>query len=168
MAHDTAIDKSNDMVSRWVRTLTPFAMLLLRVGVGVVMFAHGWSKLTDLAGWRGQVAELGLPAPDVLAGLAIAGELLGGAGLILGLLTPLAAVGVLAVMVVAIAKVHAGNGLFAQNNGWEHPLVIGLVALFFVARGGGRFSLDSLILRAARQRRAHRRHPPVAREPVHA
>jgi putative oxidoreductase len=155
-------------LSRWHRVLTPYASTLLRLGVGIVMFAHGWSKLTDWAGWRDQVAALGLPAPDLLGALAIMGELLGGAGLILGLLTPLAAIGVLAVMVVAIAKVHAGNGLFAQNGGWELPLVIGLVALYFVARGGGRYSLDALIARRWRERRVRGRTAPVAGEPVHA
>jgi putative oxidoreductase len=111
---------------------------------------------------------LGLPAPDVMAALAVMGELLGGAGLILGLLTPLAAFGVLAVMVTAIAKVHVGNGLFAQNGGWELPLVIGLVALYFIARGGGRYSLDAILARKWSERRVQRREAPVGREAVPA
>jgi putative oxidoreductase len=155
-------------LSRWHRTVTPFASMLLRVGVGIVMLAHGWSKLIDWNGWREQVVALGLPAPDVMAALAVMGELLGGAGLILGLLTPLAALGVLAVMVVAIAKVHAGNGLFASNGGWELPLVIGLVALFFVARGGGLYSLDAILARKWRERRVQRREVRVGREAVPA
>jgi hypothetical protein len=50
-------------------------------------------------------------------------------------------------MIVAIAVVHAGNGLFTQNGGWEYPLTILLVSLAFVARGAGRYSLDAWLKR---------------------
>src|SRR5690606_7305606 len=118
-----------------------------------VMAAHGWQKLTGFATWRGNVEQMDLPAPEVLAVLATIAELGGGIALILGALTPLAALGVLCVMVVAIATVHAGNGPFVADGGWELALLIGLVALFFVTRGGGPYSVDALLRRRVRSRR---------------
>jgi putative oxidoreductase len=128
----------------------------LRVGVGVIMVTHGWLKLVDMQSWMGTVESLGLPMPGLMAWLAVAGELLGGAGLIVGLLTPIAAFGVLCSMVAAIATVHWGNGLLAQNNGFEYPLTLGLVVLYFIARGAGPLSVDAA-LQAARRRVAERR-----------
>ena len=125
------------------------ALAVLRVGTGVIMIAHGWQKVTGFSEWQRNVDGLGVPFPDIAAVLAVVGELGGGIGLVLGLLTPLAALGVLAVMVTAIATVHAENGLFAADNGFEFPLLIALVTLFFVARGAGRYSVDALIRRRA-------------------
>jgi putative oxidoreductase len=137
---------------------------VLRGVLGVVMTAHGWQKLTAFADWHAQVVQLGIPVPDVTAWLAIAGELLGGLGLLFGLLTRIAGVGVLGVMVVAIATVHIGNGLFAQNGGFEFPLLIAATALYFVATGAGPVSLDALLRRHTRQKRAapHEREHPRA------
>lgn len=144
-------------LNRARRALTPFALLALRVGVGVIMVVHGWGKLTHWDAWRDQVVALGIPAPNIMAGLAVAGELAGGAGLIVGLITSVAALGILGVMTVAIATVHAGNGLLAENNGFELPLTLGLVALLFLVRGGGRFSLDALLARRFQAWRRERR-----------
>ncbi len=120
-------------------------LTILRVVAGVIMAAHGWQKLWGLQEWRNQVAALGLPWPEVTSYLAVAGEFLGGAGLILGLFTPLAALGVSSVLVVAILSVHLPHGLFAQNNGFEHPLALLAIGVFFIARGGGPWSLDALL-----------------------
>jgi putative oxidoreductase len=119
------------------------ALTLLRVGTGIIMTTHGWMKLTDLAGTHQTFASLGIPFPDAAAYLAVAGELFGGLGLIVGLLTPIAAFGVLATMIAAIAFVHWPSGLLAQNNGFEYPLTVGLVALYFLVRGAGPVSLDA-------------------------
>ena len=123
------------------------AFLLLRIGVGVIMVAHGTMKLSDPAGTAAQFAQIGIPLPSAAVVLAIAGEFLGGLGLLLGALTRVAALGPLCTMIVAIATVHAGNGLFTQNGGWEYPLTILLVSLAFVFRGAGRYSLDAWLRR---------------------
>jgi putative oxidoreductase len=127
--------------------IEPAGMTLLRLAAGIVLAAHGWMKATNFPEWKQNVVQMGLPLPDVLAPLAVAGELGGGIGLILGALTPLAALGTLAVMLTAILKVHAGNGLFAQNNGFEFPFVLLWVSLYFVIRGGGPVSIDALFTR---------------------
>lgn len=129
------------------KRFVPYALTLLRVVVGVVLIAHGVDKLADPAGSAAFFAQAGVPAPRLAVWLAIAGELGGGIGLLVGLLTPLAALGAALVMASAIFTVHLGKGLFASNGGWEFPLVMMLVALFFVVRGGGPFSLDTVIER---------------------
>jgi putative oxidoreductase len=118
------------------------AALVLRVTAGVIMFAHGYLKLTGFDAWKEQVVSLGIPLPDIAAPLAVAGELLGGAGLVMGLLTPLAAFGVGSTLLVAILSVHLPHGLFAKDGGFEFPLIMLMVAIFFAVRGGGIFSLD--------------------------
>lgn len=142
-------------------TSSPITLTALRVGVGIIMMAHGWLKVTDVAGWKQLLQQLDIAAPEVTAWLAIAGELLGGAGLLLGLLTPLAGLGVLAVMLTAIVTVHLPHGLLASNNGFEYPLTLALVAAFFIARGAGPFSLDALISSRGRGHRTSEVPPPA-------
>jgi putative oxidoreductase len=117
---------------------------LLRVVVGLIMLAHGVQKIEGLSAWEGNVAQLGFPVPELFARLAIAGELLGGAGLMVGLLTPVAAFGVLAVLVTAILGVHIEHGLFAQDGGYEYPLTLACAALMFMLNGAGALSLDAV------------------------
>ena len=123
----------------------------LRIVTGVIMTAHGWSKLTDLASWQNKVADLGIPYPELAAYLAIAGELLGGLGLIFGLLTRVASVGVISVLAVAIFTVHLDNGLLAQNGGFELPLLLLVSALFILITGPDRLSADTFLRRRARR-----------------
>lgn len=132
----------------------------LRIAVGIIFIAHGFQKLVDIGGTAQAFAGMGIPMPFTATYLAIAGELLGGIGLLLGLLTRLAALGPALVMITAIWFVHWGKGLYAQNGGWEFPLTLLLVSIYFVARGAGAFSIDYAISRARARRREYRREPP--------
>lgn len=129
------------------------ALTVLRVVVGVVMAAHGLQKVMDPSQFQGHLTQMGFPMPSVLTYLTIAGELFGGLGLIVGLLTPIAAFGVACVMGVAVLAVHLKHGLFAANGGFEYPLVLLASALWFMAAGAGPWSVDALI-RAARNTRS--------------
>lgn len=149
---EVAAHRGMERLHRLSALARPYALTVLRVTVGVIMIVHGYMKLTGFQGWTEHVASLGIPLPEVMAPLAIAGELGGGIGLVVGLLTPVAAAGVLSTMLFAIFFVHLGNGLLAKNGGFEYPLTMGVVALYFVARGAGRFSLDALIFRRLRER----------------
>jgi putative oxidoreductase len=111
------------------------------------MAVHGWSKLQDIPGLIENFKGMGFPSPDILAYLAIAGEFGGGLGLILGFLTPIAALGVFSTMAVAVFHVHWKNGLLAKDGGFEYPLTLMLVAFFFVMHGAGPISLDALFCR---------------------
>jgi putative oxidoreductase len=147
----------NDFANRESRVGT-VGLTLLRMVTGVILTAHGWEKLVGYREWHDNVVSLGLPFPDVLAPLAIAGELAGGVGLVLGLLTRVAGLGAAITMAVAIATVHISHGLFARNNGFEFPLLLLTSSLFFVLRGGGAASLDALWSRRPGDRVVENRH----------
>jgi len=137
------------------------ALTLLRIGVGAIFMAHGWQKLSDIQGTAAMFAHQGLPNPTLMVYLAILGEFFGGLGLALGALTPLAALGPVCTMAAAIYFVHRDNGLFAQNGGWEYPLTLLLIALYFVTHGAGSLSVDALVAK-------HRRQPSRRRGRVEA
>lgn len=123
------------------------ASLLLRVIVGATMFAHGYNhaygggKIPGTAGW---FESMGLRPGRLHAWLASINEMGGGALLIVGLLTPLAAAAVIGSVVVAMVIAHARNGffIFRPGQGYEYVLVLAVVSLAIGALGGGRVSLD--------------------------
>jgi putative oxidoreductase len=130
---------------------TDLALLALRVTLGVVFLAHGAQKGfgafggPGFAGATGFVGSLGFRPARLWAALAVAGELAAGLLLLLGFLTPLAALLVLATMAVAIAKVHGPKGFFNQKGGYEYNLVLSIAALAVALAGPGKLSLDYLL-----------------------
>ena len=127
-----------------------YGLLLLRVVVGGTMFSHGAQKLfgwfggPGLRGTAGFFESLGWRLPLALAFLAGLAET-SGVAFALGLLTPLAALGIAVVMLNAIFVVHWRNGFFNSNGGVEFPLTLATVAVAVAATGPGRFSIDRLI-----------------------
>lgn len=124
-----------------------YGLLLLRIVVGLTMFGHGaqkafgWFGGPGLGGVRGWLGSMGFRAPAPMALLVAAAES-GGFLLALGLLTPLAALGIASAMVVAVGSVHWQNGFWNGNKGFEFNLVLATVAVAVAATGPGRFSLD--------------------------
>src|SRR5215475_13904046 len=126
-------------------------LLILRLVVGLGLAAHGAQKLFGWFGGYGLTGtgqfleQLGFRpgrAQAAQAGLAEAG---GGLLLAAGFLTPLAAAAILAVMIVAAVGVHLQKGFFAQNGGYEYPLVLGAAALTLAFTGPGLLSLDEAL-----------------------
>jgi len=126
-------------------------VLALRLVLGAVFLGHGAQKAfgafggPGFNGATGFVGSLGFRPARVWAAFAVGGELAAGLLFLLGLLTPLAGLLVLATMAVAIAKVHAPKGFFVQNGGYEYNLVLIIAALAVAAMGPGRFSLDYVL-----------------------
>jgi putative oxidoreductase len=123
-------------------------LLILRLTVGVLFMGHGAQKLWGMFGGHGLAATggffegLGLRPGRLHASLAGLSELVGGLLLALGLLTPVAAALLSAVMLMAISTVHASKGVWATEGGYEYNLVL-LAAVFAVsATGAGEWSLD--------------------------
>jgi putative oxidoreductase len=127
------------------------ALLVLRVVVGALFAGHGAQKLFGWFGGGGPdgtgtvFESLGLTRARTMAILAGASELLGGLLFALGLLTPLGAALLSAVMIVAIATVHGANGLWVTQNGYEYNLVLLAVLFAVTAAGPGAWSLDDLL-----------------------
>ena len=142
---------------KWIfQTADSWALLILRLAVGVVMFPHGAQKLFGWFGGNGFAATMGfftdkMHIPAFFAFLAIIAESLGSIGLIIGLLTRVAAFGVLCNMVVAIWMVHWPHGFFMnwfgkqKGEGFEyHILVIGMCLALMIS-GAGKWSVDRAI-----------------------
>jgi putative oxidoreductase len=123
------------------------ALLLVRVVVGAALVLHGWPKIQKPTSWMNAMG-MRRTAPGFLQALAALAEVGGGAALVLGLLTPLAAFGVVCQMLGALLLVHLPNGDPFVAHGkptYELALVYLVVALLFIAVGPGRFSLDALL-----------------------
>lgn len=128
-------------------TLQDLAILLARIGIGLVFVFHGWQKFFTLGLGRvgEQFAGFGVPQPHVTAAIIAGVELIAGAALIAGILTPLAGILLGVDMAGAIYFVHATNGPFVTQNGWELVVALGVGALLIAAVGAGRFSVDRVL-----------------------
>ncbi|MFS4094553.1 DoxX family protein [Streptomyces sp. AF1A] len=125
-------------------------LLLLRLGTGGVLAAHGTQKLFGWFGGHGLegtgqfMESVGYVPGRLSATMAGLAETGGGALLALGLATPAAGAAAAGGMTGACA-VHAPNGFFAQEGGYEHAASLGLAAIGLAVAGPGRLSLDHLL-----------------------
>jgi len=159
------------MIRKLYATDDSSASAILRLVLGVVFFAHGAQKMLGWFGGAGFSATMGfftgmmhIPAP--LAFLAIAAEFFGGLGLIVGLLTRVAALGIGVNMIVAIVTVHGRFGFFMnwagtnKGEGFEYHLLALAMIVFLLIRGAGAFSIDRALTLAAPK-------PPPQANPAH-
>ena len=163
-------------------------LLVLRLAVGLTMAAHGGQKLFGwfggygLGGTGGFMESMGFRPGRVHAALAGSAELVGGLLIALGLLTPVGAALIIAVMVVAIGSVHLPKGFFVSDGGFEYNLMIVASSTALAFAGPGAYSLDAVEglnlagwlpgvvavvagLVAGAGSLASRRHAPVAPQP---
>ena len=139
-------------MKKLLATSNDVSLTILRLVLGVVFFAHGAQKMLGwfggfgFHGIMGFFAHLGMPAP--VAFLVIGAEFFGGLGLIIGLFTRIAALGIAANMIGAIFMVHLPNGFFMnwmgtqKGEGIEFHLLALAMAAALLLRGAGAFSLD--------------------------
>ncbi len=128
-----------------------FGRLIVRLVIGALFIGHGTQKLF---GWfdgsgpekTGQFFEsLGLRPGRRHATAAGAAEAVGGAMLALGLLTPAAVAAIIGVMMTAVRKVHAKNGLWVTDGGMEYTLVLMAALLAIAEDGPGPASADDAL-----------------------
>jgi putative oxidoreductase len=128
-----------------------FGLLVVRVSVGATMIAHGYNhiyrggKIKGTAGW---FASLGMKPGLLHAWLASLTELAAGAGLVLGLLTPLAAGAIIGTLTVAFITNHRKAGFFVfrrPTEGWEYLMNLIAATVAIGCLGPGRWSLDNAI-----------------------
>jgi putative oxidoreductase len=140
------------MLKRLMATSDDLSFTILRLVLGVVFFAHGAQKMLGWFGGPGFHATMGffahLGMPTRVALLVICTEFFGGLGLIVGLLTRIAALGIAGEMIGAILMVHLANGFFMnwmgnqKGEGFEYHLLVIAMAAALLLRGAGAFSLD--------------------------
>ena len=139
-----------------VQTEADILPLILRIALGVVIFPHGAQKLLGWFGGYGYRGTMGfltksMGIPAVFAYLAIMAEFFGSLGLIAGLLTRPAALGIGIVMLVAAWMVHRQSGFFMnwqgdqEGEGFEFHILAAGIALALVISGGGALSLDEAL-----------------------
>jgi putative oxidoreductase len=141
------------MIRKLIATDHNPATTILRLMLGIVFFAHGAQKML---GWFGGYGFNGtmqfftetMHIPAFFAFLAICAEFFGGLGLIFGFLTRIAAFGIAANMVVAVAMVHSHVGFFMnwsgtqKGEGFEYHLLVLAMAAFLIIKVGGAGSVD--------------------------
>jgi putative oxidoreductase len=143
-------------MSVFLKTSNSPALLFIRVALGVVMFAHGAQKVLGWYGGTGfektiETFQAQMHFEPWLTMLLMAIEFFGSLGLILGLFTRLAALGIGTSISVCAYMNHLQNGFFMnwfgtqQGEGFEfHILVVG-IALALLVSGGGLLSADKLL-----------------------
>jgi putative oxidoreductase len=143
-------------MKRLLATPNDGILALMRLVLGIVFFLHGSQKMLGWFGGSGFSGTmhfftglLHIPAP--FAVLAICAEFFGGLGLIVGLLTRIAAFGISVNMVMAIWMVHLANGPFMnwygnqKGEGYEYHLLALALAVPIMIRGAGAFSVDGAL-----------------------
>lgn len=117
-------------------------LLIMRVIIGAAMLGHGWGKIQSPFSWMPPDAQV----PGIMQALAAVAEFLGGGlGWMVGFLTPLASLGMLATMTVA-ALFHVTKG-DPFIGGYELALVYWGFAWLMLLLGPGRYSLDAQLFR---------------------
>ena len=124
-----------------------FALLLLRLTAGLMIFAHGYNTIFGggkIKGTGSWFASMGMRHGPMQAWLAALTEIGSGVALCIGLLTPLAAGALLGIMTVALIIAHRNNGFFVfkPGQGWEYVAFIGLVCVAIGTLGAGEWSVD--------------------------
>jgi len=137
------------MIKPWfceiVRGKGAFALLALRLVAGPAFILHGSGKIMHAFAWMGPSS----PVPAWLQGLAAFAEFGGGIAILIGFLTPIAAMGIACNMLVAMFMVHIPHGdPFVSKVGghsWEPAADYLAIMIVFILRGAGSISLDALV-----------------------
>jgi len=144
----------DNTVDLLLATYPSLSMLVVRLGAGIVFFAHGAQKVFGWFGGPGLKATIQtfqnymkIPPPATVLAAFI--ECFGGLALIVGLLVRPAAVGLIVVMLVAVVKVHGRNGFFinfsgtpGKGHGFEFNFVLITMLLAVLLAGAGVLSID--------------------------
>lgn len=157
----------NKIFGEFVGGRAAYGLLAIRLVFGGALVLHGLQKMGNPFGWMGPDA----PVPGALQFLAFFSEFAGGLALLFGLLTPLAALGVLATMAVAALMAHGADPWVAAPGKGSKEAALGYLAfaLLMLLSGPGRLSLDALLFGRKRAAAADEtRETPETRVPVGA
>lgn len=141
---------------KFLDSLQPLALLLLRAALGIIFISHGYPKLIHGAAMQSFFIEHGLPGYFVYVGGVV--EFFGGGLLILGLFTRGAALVLTLEMCVAIWRVHSSRGILAVHE-YEFPLMMAMGCFVLAAIGAGLISIDHLLFGTGGSRSRGPRNP---------
>jgi putative oxidoreductase len=124
------------------------AVLIMRLATGLMIMAHGYNHIFGggkIAGTGRWFGSMGMRPGILHAWLASVTELSCGTLLLVGLLTPFAAGGVIGVMLVALVTAHRTNGffIFKPGQGWEYVGYVSCMCVALGTLGGGEWALDN-------------------------
>src|SRR3954471_23578359 len=131
----------------------PFAEPLLRIALGAILIPHGMQKLFGAFGGLGLEGNAALFTrlgyhPGMFWGTLVGcTEFFGGILLVIGLFTRGAALAVVIFMLNAVYVTSKAGGFFWTNRGSEYSILILAVAVYFLIRGAGAYSLDERLNR---------------------
>ncbi len=155
------------MLDRFMVRCEPYALLVLRIVVGVIFIAHGAQKLfgafdgPGLSGTAQFFEQIGIIPGDFWAWVVGLVEFFGGLAVLFGLLTRYAAALLAINMLVAILKVHLPNGFFLPN-GFEYAFALLGANLTLLMGGAGELAFDRYLYRWSRQDRISKERPGMA------
>lgn len=121
------------------RNAVNWALLAVRLVVGIIFMAHGAQKMWGWFGGPGLDAFVDKIGP--IGYLVAIGEFFGGLGLIVGFLSRFSAGSLIVIMLGAIAMVHGKNGFFMQDQGIEYNLALIGLCLPILIAGPGAFTV---------------------------
>lgn len=140
---------------KFLAGLRSIALLIARVALGGILIAHGWDRwqVRKITSQIDYLNQYGVPYADVAAWGSIVLELVGGIFLVVGALTPLVALVVVAQQALIIAYIswRRGPWLLSPDNsyvgGYEYNVALGSLALLIAVFGAGAISVDRLFRR---------------------
>lgn len=149
------------MFRKLIATVPTWYTLPVRLALGIIFIAHGAQKVFGMWGGPGLKAitamtpPLGLHPSWFWMGAAAFSELIGGALVLLGLLTRVGAFFIGIVMIVAMIGVHWNGGFFLKGgnglDGIEYTVALLGMALALIVSGGGQASLDMGLMKSRRR-----------------
>ena len=145
------MEKINGFLDRIAAPLNGIADWLLRLGLGIAFFLHGYGKLPISEGFVGWLGSKGVPMAEVTAYLVAWGEILAGLGIIVGailakpmtqlghLITRLSGGAIGFIMIFAILIAHSDWGIFFGERGSilfaSEQLFLLLLGTFYAIKG---------------------------------
>ena len=131
------------MTIQWLYGHSDIALLVMRLLVGLIFVTSGWSHAKDPVTRGASIGQS--PAFTRFLGIA---ELAGGLGIAFGVLTQLAAIGLILIMLGAIQKkifVWKTGFWGKHSDGWHYDLMLIVMCLVIATTGGGRYVMEGLL-----------------------
>ncbi len=140
------------MFQNIIQTDNSRTTIIIRLIVGIVFLSEGIQKfLFPVIRGAGRFEKIGLPYPDFFGSFVGTFEIICGILILIGLLTRLASIPTLIIMIVAIAttkmEILAIDGFWQMMHGGRTDWAMLLGSFFLIIKGGGKWSIDSMIMK---------------------